>query len=220
MTLDQALPHLQAACNRKFSDLFAGHPVDLRTNKGHVGQLLLKYIGLHLDSKLTDFEDGELKTNKANPDSSPAETMFITQISEQFDTLVAPTPIPFEQSNLYAKIRNLVYLPVVKDAPLTADWYYTRCIRVRVEPGSKLFQKLKQDYQAICTGLRSHIETSYDGLIHTTNGPHYIQVRSKDSTPYHPIYSRTFNRYISDKNHAFYFMKAFMLDALRDRLNA
>lgn len=220
MKLEEALPILQAACNRKFSDLFAGHPVDLRTNKGHVGQLLLKYIGLHLDSNLTDFEDGELKTNKANPDSSPAETMFITQISEQFDTLVAPAPLPFEQSNLYKKIRNLVYLPVVKDAPRTADWYCTRCIHVPVKPGTRLFQKLQQDYQAICSGLRRHIETSGDGLIHTTNGPHYIQVRSKDSIPYHPIYSRTFERYISDKNHAFYFRKAFMLDALHGRLNA
>ena len=33
-----------------------------------------------------------------------------------------------------------------------------------------------------------------------------------DSKPYHPVYSRTFNREISNKNRAFYFMKRFMLE--------
>lgn len=219
MKLNEALPLLENACGKTFGELFSGHPEDLRTNKGHVGQLLLKFIGLKLDSNLRDFDDGELKTNKALPNSSPLETMFITQISEQIDTLVCENPVRFEDSNLFTKIRNLVYLPVVKEAESTADWYCTRCIHIEVQPGSTLFQKLKNDYEQICIGLKTHIKTSNDGFIHTTNGPHYVQVRSKDSKPYHPIYSRTFNREISDKNHAFYFMKAFMLDALAGRLN-
>jgi DNA mismatch repair protein MutH len=218
MKLDDALPLLQNACGKRFCEIFAGHPVDLRTNKGHAGQLLLQYIGLHLDSNLCDFEDGELKTNKSLPSGAPLETMFITQISEQIETLVCCPPIPFENSHLYQKIRNLVYLPVVKQSADAGQWYYIHCIRVRAEPGSPLFRKLKADYDAICVGLRCHIETSPDGFIHTTNGPHYIQVRSKDSTPYHPIYSRTYSRYVSNKNHAFYFMKQFMLDAAANRL--
>ena len=219
MKLNEALPLLETACGKTFGELFAGHPEDLRTNKGHVGQLLLKYIGLKLDSNLRDFEDGELKTNKALPNSSPLETMFITQVSQQIDTLVGDNPVRFEDSNLFTKIRNLVYLPVVKEAKSTADWYYTKCIPVEVQLGSALFQKLKSDYEQICIGLKNHINTSGDGFIHTTNGPHYIQVRSKDAKPYRPIYSRTFKRAISDKNHAFYFMKSFMLDALAGRLN-
>lgn len=145
--------------------------------------------------------------------------MFITQISEQIDTLVSDTSVRFEDSNLFTKISNLVYLPVVKQDAETANWYCTKCIHVEVLPGSPLFQKLKKDYEQICIGLRNHINTSSDGFIHTTNGPHYIQVRSKDSKPYHPIYSRTFKREILDKNHAFYFMKPFMLDALAGRLS-
>jgi DNA mismatch repair protein MutH len=219
MTLNEALPLLEKACGKPFRELFAGHPEDLRTNKGHAGQLLLKYIGLKLDCNLCDFEDGELKTNKACPDSSPRETMFITQISEQFNTLVCDEAVKFEDSYLFKKIRNIVYLPIVKDSENAGDWYCTRCVHIQAEPGSRLFEKLKADYERICIGLKDHILTSDDGFIHTTNGPYYIQVRSKDSKPYHPIFSKTFNRYISDKNHAFYFMKPFMLDALAGRLN-
>jgi DNA mismatch repair protein MutH len=218
MKLDDAMPLLQAACGKPFGQLFAGHPADLTTNKGHAGQLLLRYIGLHLDSNLCDFEDGELKTNKSLACGTPVETMFITQISEQIDTLVCLPPVPFERSTLYQKIRNLVYLPVVKESADPARWYYVRCVRVRAEPGSTLYQKFRADYQTICAGLRLHIQTSADGFIHTTNGLHYIQVRSKDSTPYHPIYSKTYGRYISNKNHAFYFTKQFMLAAAADRL--
>src|ERR1051326_3413234 len=89
MKLDEALPLLQAACGKPFGQLFAGHPADLITNKGLAGQLLLRHIGLCLDSNLCDFEDGELKTNKALPCGTPVETMFITQISQQVDTLVS-----------------------------------------------------------------------------------------------------------------------------------
>jgi DNA mismatch repair protein MutH len=81
MKLHEALPILEQACGIRFGVLFAGHPEDLRTNKGNVGQLLLKCIGLNLDSNLLDFEDGELKTNKAHASGYPAETMFITLVS-------------------------------------------------------------------------------------------------------------------------------------------
>lgn len=218
MILNDAIPALKAACGKKFGELFTGHPEDLRTNKGNVGQLLLVYAGLKLDSNLTDFEDGELKTNKSNRDGSPLETMFITQISKNIDTFLGNPRTPFEESNLYLKTKNLIYLPVVKESENAADWYFTECIHIQMTPQSSLFKKMREDYYAICDGLIHHIETSGDGFIHTTNGPHYVQVRSKDSKPYHPIYSNHYARYISNKNHALYFMKSFMNDALGGKL--
>jgi len=213
MKLDEALPILKSACNIPIRDLFKNHPEDLRTNKGNVGQLLLKYIGLSLDSALCDFEDGELKTNKTHANGEPAETMFITQISEIIDELVSPIPKEFQESNLYKKIRNLVYLPVVKDSKDVGDWYFLNAYHVQVTKGSDLFKCLEADYYSICSQLRTHIETSADGFIHTSSGE-LIQVRSKDAKDkngkYHPIFSTTFNRYVSNKNHSFYFKKEFM----------
>ena len=213
MKLAEALPILQAACGRPFGELFVGHPEDLWTNKGNVGQLILRYIGLELNSDLTDFEDGELKTNKSLTNGLPLETMFITQISKSIDALVGPAPVPFVGSSLYSKIRNLLFLPVVKAGEDASDWYFVRCVHVEAQEEGPLFRKLREDYETICSGLRAHIETSTDGFIHTTNGPHYLQVRSKDVVPYHPIYSKTYDRLVSNKNHAFYFKKAFMIEA-------
>ena len=218
MKLAEALPVLEKACNVPFGKLFQGHPDDLRTNKGNAGQLLCCYIGLKLNSDLCDFDDGELKTNKALPDGTPRETMFITQINAIFDTLVAQPNTSFLDSSLYIKIRNLVYLPVVKQSENASDWYFPRCIHIEAKAGGTLFDKLRDDYDTICNGLRHHVETSNDGFIHTTSGSHYIQVRSKDSKPYHPIYSSTYQREVSIKNHAFYFLKSFMQDALAGRI--
>ena len=72
----------------------------------------------------------------------------------------------------------------------------------------------RKDYYSICSQLKHHIETSHDGFIHTSNGTH-IQVRSKDSMPYHPIYSQIYQRNVSNKNHAFYFQKKFVYDIRR-----
>ena len=69
----------------------------------------------------------------------------------------------------------------------------------------------RDDYYSICSQLKHHIETSADGFIHTSNGTH-IQVRSKDSKPYHPIFSSVYGRAVSNKNHAFYFQKQFVYD--------
>lgn len=216
MKLDTALPILRSACNKPIKKLFENHPEDLRTNKGNVGQLLLKYIGLSLDSNLCDFDDGELKTNKTKSNGEPAETMFITQVSEIIDELVAETPKPFDESNLYKKIRNLVFLPVIKESKDVGDWYFSDVFHVEIPVGSELYNELKADYYSICEQLRNHINTSKDGFIHTSNGVNkLIQIRSKDAKSgpnkvYHPIFSKTFNRNISNKNHAFYFMKDFM----------
>lgn len=220
MTLEQARPMLEAACNVPFRQLFAGHPEDLRTNKGNVGQLLLRYLGLPLDSKQLDFTDGELKTNKAGPDGMPRETMFISQISKSFPTLVTTPPTSFEQSYLHQKIRNLIYLPIVKDSPNVSDWYFVRAIHIRSEQGTKLYHILKLEYESICNGIVNQIEAGNDGMIHTTSGPaSYLQIRTKDSKPYNPIYSPRHRRMISNKNFAWYFMKDFMIDAVNGRLS-
>lgn len=218
MLLDDALPILKGACGIPFRELFVGHPEDLRTNKGNVGQLLLLYAGLRLDSNLLDFDDGELKTNKARADGSPLETMFITQISRNIDSFLGNPCTTFENSNLYMKTKNLIYLPVVKNSLDAGDWYFTDCIHINMSNNSSLLQKMREDYDFICNGLVQHVLTSADGFIHTTNGPNYVQVRSKDSKPYHPIYSNALGRYVSNKNHALYFMKSFMLDAINGRL--
>ena len=80
MLLNEALPSLQGVIGIPFGELFENLPIDLTTNKGNVGQLLLLHIGLVLDSQLTDFDDGELKTNKADPHGNPKETMFLSLI--------------------------------------------------------------------------------------------------------------------------------------------
>ena len=209
MKIETALPLLKECVGVKFSDLFADLPADVRINKGRIGQTLLLKIGLKLDSNLTDFSDGELKTNKSDSFGNPLETMFITQISQQIDTLVGNDCLPFEQSNIFKKIQRLVFLPVCKDSPNAADWFFVSMHNIDLSVQHGLRSKIEADYYDICKKLNEHITTSPDGFIHTSSGQ-FIQIRSKDSKPYHPIYSKHYARYISNKNHAFYFKKEFM----------
>lgn len=212
---------LEEACNRfnrlagiRFGDLFS--PADMNMiiiNKGKTGQLLELSLGMNLSSTNLDFDDGELKTNKCDAAGNPRETVFITQISSVIDELIQERP--FEQTHLYEKISNILYVPVCKDGD-PKNWMFLPSIHIDL--ASPRFSELRNiwrnDYYSICRQLKHHIETSPDGFIHTSNGQH-IQVRSKDSKPYHPIYSSTYGRYVSDKNHAFYFQKRFVYDIRR-----
>jgi len=213
MKLKEAQKRILELCNIPFSEIF--NEDDFATiirNKGKTGQLLELALGKKLDSFNIDFEDGELKSNKCDATGKPLETVFITQISSVIDELLQEKP--FEQTHLYEKISNMLYVPVCKIGN-PRDWMFLDAIHIDLSDKrfSSLLNVWKDDYYSICRQLKYYIENSRDGFIHTSNGTH-IQVRSKDSQPYHPIYSATYGKYVSNKNHAFYFQKQFVYDIL------
>lgn len=213
MKLQEACDKLNRLVGIKFSSLFKTEDMhEIIVNKGKAGQLLELALGMNLSNATLDFEDGELKTNKCDKNGKPYETVFITQISGMIDELIAKKE--FEQTKLYKKINNILYVPVCKDGD-PKDWMFLPSIHVDLN--NPKFSTLKDiwhdDYLSICGQLKQHIEHSSDGFIHTSNGSQ-IQIRSKDardsSGNYHPIYSNTYKRYVSNKNHAFYFKKEFV----------
>lgn len=209
MQLDEAIDRLHPFISRRFDSFLEPHElVDLRTNKGNVGQILERLLGLTNNSRHLDFDDGELKTNKSDRYGNPIETMFITQIAGMIDELLAQSS--FVDSSLLDKINNLLYVPVCKEGPENA-WMFLPFVHIELtdRKHAALRQQLENDYLSICNQLITSIETSNDGFIHTSNG-RFIQIRSKDSKPYHPIYSSIYHKKVSNKNHAFYFKKDFM----------
>lgn len=211
MRLAEANRKLNQLAGIPFKKLFSENDMkSIIINKGKSGQLLELALGLNLSNANLDFEDGELKTNKCDVLGNPRETVFITQISGIIDELIQNRS--FEDTHLYEKIRNILYVPVCKDGD-PHSWMFLPSIHIDLnKPQYKhLFFIWRNDYNSICQQLRDHIENSPDGFIHTSNGQH-IQVRSKDSKPYHPIYSHIYKREVSNKNHAFYFKKEFVYD--------
>ncbi|WP_022761920.1 MutH/Sau3AI family endonuclease [Butyrivibrio sp. AD3002] len=214
MRLQEACDKFNSLAGIKFGELFSPSDMDMIiVNKGKTGQLLELALGMHLSSSNLDFEDGELKTNKCDINGNPKETVFITQISSVIDELIQERP--FEETHLFEKISNILYVPVCKDGN-PRDWMFLPSINIDLSSSrfSELRDIWRSDYYSICSQLKHHIETSADGYIHTSNGKH-IQVRSKDSKPYHPIYSNIYKRDVSNKNHAFYFQKQFVYDIKR-----
>lgn len=210
MLLEEAIPKLKPFINIPFKEFFTYEDLkDLTTDKGIVGKILERTLGLKNTSNLLDFENGELKTNKSRIDGTPRETMAITQISSNIDNILNKQP--FENSHLFHKIKNLLYVPICKDGN-KLNWRLLPFIHVNLcQPQySNLLLQIEQDYYSIIDQLLFDIENKSDGYIHTSNGQ-FIQIRSKDSKPYNPIFSKTFNKNISNKNHAFYFKKDFML---------
>lgn len=210
MKLSEAKTRFEKIINRPFGSIFTGANYDWVVNKGKAGQALEIVLGLQNTPNPLDFEDGELKTNKCDAHGNPKETVFISQILSVIDDMFRGTP--FEESHLCQKISNILYVPVCKDGE-PRDWMFLQPIHIDLK--EQRFAELKriwrEDYYSICEQLKKHVVTSADGFIHTSNGRH-IQVRSKDSKPYHPIYSTVYGRYVSNKNHAFYFQKQFVYD--------
>lgn len=209
MRLEDAHAKIQPIVGVPFSDLPSiDYTRDLRTNKGLVGQTLERIIGLGNSSRALDFDDGELKTNMSTACGDPRETMFITMVSSSIDEILMDKP--FHETMLARKTRNILYVPVCKEGE-PADWFFLPPLHVDMtcSDWAEVAEGIRLDYAEICRQVKRHIESSPNGSIHTSSGQ-YIQIRSKDSKPYHPIYSKQLERRVSNKNHAYYFKKEFM----------
>lgn len=206
MTLSNANSHFNEIANVTFGTLFSEDQLnDIIRNKGRSGQLLEKALGLANSNTNRDFEDGELKTNKCNAMGKPLETIAITQISSHIEDLI--NAVPFEKTWLYEKISNMLYIPVCKEGP-PSDWFFLPSIHIDLTNSkyTAILAQLKLDYEYICTEIKNTCKAGK--TLSTINGK-YIQIRTKDSAPYHPIISATYGK-ISDKNRAFYFKKDFI----------
>ena len=206
MKLEEALPKLNKIQGIPFGTLIKKIP-NLKIDKGKTGKLLELLIGLSASSSLRDFEDGELKTNKADETGRPLETIFITQLSMMFDDLI--NDLSFKDSRVYKKIKRGIYVPVCKVGDVKT-WYFHPYLKWDLKEDLFLFKTLENDYKTIVQKMKTDVKKSTDGFIHTSSGK-FIQIRTKDSKPYNPIYSDVFKKNVSNKNYAFYFKKEFML---------
>ena len=209
MKLAVAKERIEKLANIPFKDYLNEEQYhNIILNKGRTGQLLELTIGLNLSNTTLDFEDGELKTNKCDHTGKPLETMFITQTASIMDELLDRRP--FRDSKLYKKFQNILYVPISKDGN-PSEWMYLPCIQVNLSNPlyHNLALQLEEDYYTICDTLNEQLQMSNTATLHTANG-NFIQIRTKDSQPYTPIYSQKYGRIISDKNRAFYFKKDFM----------
>ncbi|MFW6028923.1 MAG: MutH/Sau3AI family endonuclease [Halanaerobiales bacterium] len=212
MKLNEAISKLEPIINRPFKEFLSDEQLKgIRINKGLTGQLLEIQLGLKNTSHNLDFEDGELKSNKVDIDGKPLETMFIKQISNMVDELL--TGKNFYETKLYYKLSNILYVPVYKGNSKKrvhrTEWRLLPYIHINIHNHPEILSQLEEDYYEISKQMKKQLTKEPEANIHTCNGK-FIQIRTKDSKPYSPIYSNIYHRYISNKNYAFYFKKEFM----------
>ena len=214
MRIEEAYKKLRdGIVGKKFNEIFSSD--DLIRNKGKVGQLVEKFLGISPGNRNLDFVDGELKTFKCKAKCkvnfievdgteeeesciSPKETLAITQIST--NNIADYLSLDFEETGLYKKIQRILFVPVNKEAR-EEEWYIPSVKLVATTQEYR--KKIKEDFEYIISEIKRMDK------IKTITGPNkYLQIRSKDSQPYKPIF---FNgKQLSNKNYAFYFKKEFI----------
>lgn len=225
MTIDKAYNKLKKIEKIKFKYITTDEDI---INKGKAGQFLEKYLGISPGNNLNDFEDGELKTTKCQikynnilnleeelleeDNIFSIETLAITQISS--NNIDKYLKSDFENSYLFNKILNFLIVPIIKkidnkNLPF-GEWYIPMIKKINYISHSEIYKKLKEDYCFIIEKISSN------KFLKTYNGPNdYLQIRSKDSKPYKPVYSDFLKKDLSNKCYAFYFKKKFINEILK-----
>ena len=149
-----------------------------RKNKGVRGQLLELALGIPNSSKLTDMVDGELKSY------TKGESIAVTQLKHVLPEIFNETP--FKNSKVGIKLRNTLYVGFDRDNNFLGTATHTETNPL-----------IESDYNDICDFIRTTEK------LHTFTGRNKIlQIRTKDSKPYHPIIWE--RKQISNKGIAFY----------------
>ena len=154
-----------------------------RKNKGVRGQLLELALGIPNSSKLTDLVDGELKS------FTKGESVAVTQLRHTLPEIFNNTP--FNKSKLGIKISRTLYVAFDRNNNFlgTAKINYT---------DNKL---IADDFDYISHVIRFRYLTGQQ--LNTITGLNKIlQIRTKDSKPYHPVTWE--GRQLKDKSMGFY----------------
>ena len=149
-----------------------------RKNKGVRGQLLELALGIPNSSKLTDLVDGELKS------FTKGESIAVTQLRHTLPEIFNHTP--FNQSKLGIKIARTLYVAFDRQNNFLGTATHTNQNPL-----------IESDYYDICDYIRN---TKTLNTFTGSNG--VLQIRTKDSKPYHPIFWE--GQQLSNKGFAFY----------------
>ena len=216
LTVSEVLPALESIAGRRFGDFM--EPSRLAAlrgggniNKGMVGQVLEQVLGVGNSTRTLDLADGELKTHKSTPAGVPMETVAVTMVSTIIDELFDHRP--FSETRVYKKLNRTIFVPAYRDrSAAPEDWMFLRPVFVDLDDPkwSGVKAILHDDYDRICRHTQACFNTG-DKMLHGTPAPkRLLQIRTKDSAPYSPIYSNRVGRYVSNKNYAFYLTKTFV----------
>ena len=209
LTTEEAKNRLIPLCGIPFQELFK-YELDesaIKNNKGLIGQMLEKTIGKPINNKTLDFKDGELKSFKCDKKGKPKETISLSQINNKIlDDLLEKKP--FHEMKVYTKIINVLYVPIV-EVGLCKHWYCKDVIHInlRDEKHKNVLAILKEDYEHICDKANEFISNGDN--IHSIKGK-YLEIRPKDAQPYKPLFSKKYNRYVSNKRYGFMLRKDFI----------
>ncbi|MEZ4458946.1 MAG: DNA mismatch repair endonuclease MutH [bacterium] len=146
-------------------------PLDLRRNKGWVGQIIERYLGASAGNKpVPDFENLgiELKTLPVDLDGKPFESTYVTtmELSDADD-------VEWETSNVRLKLQRVLWVPVQGD----------RAIEVpdRMIGRAALWSPSTTEEAALRADWESHMRAVREGFVQNIRGTDgdFLQVRPK-----------------------------------------
>lgn len=173
---------------QKIASLRACHTRAASLNKGAIGTLLESVLDLPTSSKLLDLDGGELKTHKTAPDGSPRQTVAVTTALEIARMIEDPGFWPVSAAR--KKLHHVVLVSVVRDGDI-ATWRMLGLRYLNLDDPScaTITERLERDHDSICESMAAaYVAGRRFSTRHDTPAPgRLLQVRSKDTKPYHPV---------------------------------
>jgi DNA mismatch repair protein MutH len=197
-TIAEAQLRLAELVGCRFGELLPSTVIGaMRVNKGGAGRAIEWLLGMPSVSG-RDFEDGELKSYRSDPDGFPHESIAVLQFGPRFDEFLACPR--FETTSLYQRLARLLLVGIYKDGD-PAEWRVQAVFRLDLPVGSEWYARVETSYRRVISELLDKLRTGE--RISTVTAPH-LQIRVHDARPYRPVFSARLGREVANKQLGFY----------------
>ena len=218
MDRDTAYTAIEEVSGVRLGDILT--PVELAVlpgssdlNRTMVDRVLVELTG-HGLAEAPEFDE-VLKTYKALADGSAEQTSSFVTIGHFIDDLAAGVAI--ELTPLFRRLVDVVLVPVFHDDGPADEWcVYSPTEFAVTDP---VFRpeatRLDAEYRLVCERLSEdydRLESDPGAIIKegTTSVARFLQIRTKDAKPYHPMLSSRLGIEVSDKTYGFYLTTGFL----------
>ncbi len=198
------LSTLDSLINKKFDEVFS---------KDIMREMSIRHKMNTNFMRLISNSNYSIRISLVNEDWKPFEVIALKQLHGNFDEILEGNLDNIDLYNVFSK----AIIIIVEKSSRVEDYRILDYLIIKND--LDFMNQLNIDYQAIKSSIKSNLDHSKFARLTSCYGK-YLIFKPKDSKPYKKIFSRHYNRIISDKNYGWYLDKSIIIDKLKRTINS
>ncbi len=202
---------LKQLLGKKLHEVFDESQIQNMENRNKMNDYFRKVIGLE-DNRYS------LRISLLDHNDKPFEVIALTQLHNDFDQHMN---LKFIDTDVYRSFNKCIFVFLRKESEIRDFQIINYKI---ISNCDKAITAIDEDFGDIINNLKSELKSKLEqnnklNVQISSQSGKYLVFKPKDSIPYKPMFSETYNNIISQVNYGWYLNKNFVVDILNGKFD-